>query len=192
MLFDSLRIGFAMTGSYCTLAKLIPEVERLVSEGASVLPILSESVVNCDTRFGKAQEWKERLQRITSRECIASIVDAEPIGPKKLLDVLVIAPCTGNTLGKLANGITDTSVTMAAKAHLRNMRPVVIAVSTNDALGANAKNIGILLNTKNIYFVPMRQDDPVAKSTSIVAVMDKIIPTIREALAGRQIEPVFI
>lgn len=192
MLFDGLRIGFAMTGSYCTLAKVVPEVERLVSEGASVLPILSESVASCDTRFGSAKEWKDRLQGITSCECVTSIVSAEPIGPRKLLDILVIAPCTGNTLGKLANGITDTAVTMAAKAHLRNMRPVVIAVATNDALGANAKNIGILMNTKNIYFVPMRQDDPAEKSASLVAAMDQIIPTIREALVGRQIEPVFI
>jgi len=153
---------------------------------------MSENAQKTDTRFGKAQDFIKELEQITGNPLINSIDTAEPIGPKALLDILVIAPCTGNTLGKLANGITDTCVTMAAKAHLRNGRPVVIAVSTNDGLGANAKNIGLLLNTKNIYFVPFGQDDPQKKCNSEVAHMDMIIPTIENALQGKQIQPVLV
>ncbi|WP_227766565.1 dipicolinate synthase subunit B [Zhaonella formicivorans] len=183
------KIGFAVTGSHCTLEKILSEVKRLVEEGAEVTPILSENVQQTDTRFGEARLWTEKLVEITKKEPITSITEAEPIGPKGLLDVVLIAPCTGNTLAKLANGITDGTVLMAAKAHLRNQRPVVLAVSTNDGLGFNAKNIGLLLNSKNIYFVPFGQDDPVKKPGSLVAKMDKILDTVEGALAGKQIQP---
>jgi len=190
--FSQLTVGFALTGSFCTFKKVLPEVKNLVDKGAKVIPIMSENAQKTDTRFGKAQDFIKELEQITGNPLINSIDTAEPIGPKALLDILVIAPCTGNTLGKLANGITDTCVTMAAKAHLRNGRPVVIAVSTNDGLGANAKNIGLLLNTKNIYFVPFGQDDPQKKCNSVVAHMDMIIPTIENALQGKQIQPVLV
>ncbi|GAW91775.1 dipicolinate synthase subunit B [Calderihabitans maritimus] len=190
MRLKGLKVGFALTGSHCTLGTIMQEIERLVSEGAEVVPIISETVNQFDTRFGTTEHWKKELRRITSQEIISSIVDAEPIGPGKLFDVVVIAPCTGNTLAKLANGITDTPVLMAAKAQLRNQRPVVIAVSTNDGLSMNARNIGLLLNTKNIYLVPFGQDNPQQKANSLVAHMDLILETIVEALQGRQIQPV--
>ncbi|EMS73202.1 dipicolinate synthase subunit B [Ruminiclostridium cellobioparum] len=192
MILKGVRIGFAVTGSFCTFAKIIPQVENLVNEGAEVIPIISESVNLYDTRFNKAEDFKNTLQAITGKQPINSIVDAEPIGPKALLDILVIAPCTGNTISKIANAITDSSVTMACKAHLRNMRPVVIAVSTNDGLGANAKNIGILLNMKNIYMVPFGQDDPIKKCTSLVADFDQILPTILNAQQNCQIQPILV
>lgn len=192
MILKGVRIGFAVTGSFCTFAKIIPQVENLVNEGAEVIPIISESVNLYDTRFNKAEDFKSTLQAITGKQPINSIVDAEPIGPKALLDILVIAPCTGNTISKIANAITDSSVTMACKAHLRNMRPVVIAVSTNDGLGANAKNIGILLNMKNIYMVPFGQDDPIKKCTSLVADFDQILPTILNAQQNCQIQPIIV
>lgn len=192
MLLKGVRIGFAVTGSFCTFAKIIPQVENLVNEGAEVIPIISESVNLYDTRFNKAEDFKDTLQAITGRQPINSIVDAEPIGPKALLDILVIAPCTGNTISKIANAITDSPVTMACKAHLRNMRPIVIAVSTNDGLGANAKNIGILLNMKNIYMVPFGQDDPIKKCTSLVADFDQILPTILNAQQNCQIQPILV
>lgn len=192
MILKGVRIGFAVTGSFCTFAKIVPQVENLVNEGAEVIPIISESVNLYDTRFNKAEDFKNTLQAITGKQPINSIVDAEPIGPKALLDILVIAPCTGNTISKIANAITDSSVTMACKAHLRNMRPVVIAVSTNDGLGANAKNIGILLNMKNIYMVPFGQDDPIKKCTSLVADFDQILPTILNAQQNCQIQPILV
>lgn len=192
MILKGVRIGFAVTGSFCTFAKIIPQVENLVNEGAEVIPIISESVNLYDTRFNKAEDFKNTLQAITGKQPINSIVDAEPIGPKALLDILVIAPCTGNTISKIANAITDSSVTMACKAHLRNMRPVVLAVSTNDGLGANAKNIGILLNMKNIYMVPFGQDDPIKKCTSLVADFDQILPTILNAQQNCQIQPILV
>lgn len=190
MLLQGVKVGFALTGSFCTFTKVIPELERLVSEGAEIIPIISEAVDKFDTRFGKADEWKERIEGITGRKIIKTIVDAEPIGPKSLLDILVIAPCTGNTLGKLSNGVTDTPVTMAAKAHLRNSKPLVIAISTNDGLGTNAKNLGSMLNAKNVYFVPFGQDDPVKKCNSLSADNQLIIPTILEALKGKQLQPI--
>lgn len=192
MLLKGVRIGFAVTGSFCTFAKIIPQVEKLVNEGAEVIPIISESVNQYDTRFNKAEDFKNTLQAMTGRKPISSIVEAEPIGPKALLDILVIAPCTGNTISKIANAITDSSVTMACKAHLRNMRPVVIAVSTNDGLGANAKNIGVLLNMKNIYMVPFGQDDPIKKCTSLVADFDQILPTVINAQQNYQIQPLLV
>ncbi|MBZ4646376.1 MAG: dipicolinate synthase subunit [Petroclostridium sp.] len=187
-----LTIGFALTGSFCTFTKVIPEVANLVKEGVKVIPIMSENAYSIDTRFGKAQDFVQQLEEITGNQVISSISAAEPIGPKALLDALIIAPCTGNTLSKLANAVTDTSVTMAAKAHLRNLRPVIIAVSTNDGLGANAKNIGLLLNTKNIYLVPFQQDDPVHKYNSLIAKMSLIIPTLKKALDGEQIQPIIL
>ena len=152
-------VGFAMCGSFCTFKKVIPQMKKLANEGYRVIPIMSHTAYTTDTRFGKSRDFNEEIEQICGEKIIYTISGAEPIGPKELLDVLVIAPCTGNTLGKLANGISDTSVTLATKAHLRNQRPVIIAVSTNDALGTSARNIGTLMNSKYIYFVPMRQDD---------------------------------
>lgn len=192
MLLEGVKVGFALTGSFCTFGKTVPELEKIVAEGADVLPIISEATDKLDTKFGRAEEWKSKIEGITGKKLIKTIVEAEPIGPKSLLDVIVIAPCTGNTLGKLANGITDTPVTMACKAHLRNSKPVVIAIATNDGLGANAKNLGLLLNTKNIYFVPFGQDDPLKKCNSVVAKFELIVPTILEALKGKQIQPLLV
>lgn len=192
MKLKGVRIGFCVTGSFCTFSEIIPQIQKLVEEGAEVIPIFSYSVDTMDTRFFTAKDFKEIVENITGRKVINTIVEAEPIGPKKMLDVVVIAPCTGNSLAKLAMGITDTPVIMAAKAHLRNLKPVVIAVSTNDGLGNNGKNIALLMNTKNIYFVPFRQDNPVEKANSIVADMDKIYDTVLCALEGRQIQPVMI
>ncbi|MCH5189013.1 MAG: dipicolinate synthase subunit B [Oscillospiraceae bacterium] len=187
------NVGFAMCGSFCTFKKVIPQIEELISLGFNVVPIMSGVSYSTDTRFGKAEDFIKQIEDITGKKIIHTISGAEPIGPKKLLDALIIAPCTGNTLGKMANGITDTSVTLAAKAHLRNARPVIIAVSTNDALGAAAKNIGLLMNSKNVYFVPMSQDDPENKPNSIVADFTKIPETLKFVLAeGKQNEPLFI
>lgn len=192
MLLKGVRVGFAITGSFCTFAKTIPQIENLVNEGAEVLTIISDSVNDFDTRFGMAEDFKNTLQLITGKKPINTIVEAEPIGPKAILDILIIAPCTGNTIAKIANAITDGTVTMACKAHLRNMRPVVIAISTNDGLSANAKNIGALLNMKNIYMVPFGQDDPIKKCTSLVADFDQILPTVLNALQNSQIQPILI
>jgi len=186
------RIGFALTGSHCTLGEVVGEVRRLISEGAEVTPVVSPSVDTTDTRFGTAEYWKNLLEEITGRKVINTIPGAEPIGPQKLLDALIIAPCTGNTMAKLANAITDTPVLMAAKACLRNQRPVILAIATNDGLGLNAKNLGILLNTKNVYFVPFGQDNPGQKPNSLVARMDLILETTIAALAGRQLQPLLV
>ena len=186
-------VGFALCGSFCTFKKVIPQMKKLVDEGYKVIPIMSHTAYNTDTRFGKAKDFNDEIEKICKEEIIHTITGAEPIGPKELLDVLVIAPCTGNTLGKLANGISDTSVTLATKAHLRNQRPVIIAVSTNDALGASAKNIGLLMNSKNIYFVPMEQDDDINKPNSIVADFKYIPDTVREVLATKsQPQPILL
>ena len=192
MQFNGLKIGFAITGSHCMIHEVINVMERLVDEGADVTPIISYSVDSMDTRFGKAEDWKHQFQEITHRDLILSIPDAEPIGPKNMFDCVVIAPCTGNTIAKLANGIIDTPVLMAAKSHLRNLRPVVLAISTNDGLGLNARNIGTLLITKNIYLVPFGQDNPQVKANSLVAHMDKVPETILMACAGQQIQPVLL
>lgn len=192
MLLEGVRVGFAITGSFCTFAKTIPQIEILVKEGADVLPIISESVDKFDTRFGTADDLKKKLTLITGKKPISTIVEAEPIGPKGLLDILVIAPCTGNTISKIANAITDGPVTMACKAHLRNMRPVVIAVSTNDGLSTNAKNIGTLLNMKNIFMVPFGQDDPIKKCTSLVADFEQILFAVQNALQNIQMQPLLI
>jgi len=188
---DKIRLGFAMCGSYCTFAKVFPAAEALAAD-YDMTGIMSENVYSTDTRFGDAKEHRERLERLTGKPIISTIKEAEPIGPKKLLDVLVVAPCTGNTLAKLAAGVADSSVTMACKAHLRNARPLVIAVSTNDALGTNARNIGELLNRKNVYFVPFGQDNPEKKALSMVADMTQISDTVQAALEGRQIQPILL
>jgi len=192
MLLENKRIGFALSGSFCTLAAVIPQIQALVTEGAEITPIFSESVAKYDTRFGSANDWLTQVEAITGKKPLNSIVAVEPIGPKQLLDLLIVAPCTGNTLGKLAAGITDSCITMACKAHLRNQRPLLLAIATNDALSASAPNIGQLLNTKNIYFVPYKQDDPVVKCNSMVAEMKLILPAVVAALEGKQMEPVIL
>jgi dipicolinate synthase subunit B len=192
MKLNGLKIGMAITGSHCTLHEITGVLQRLVDEGADVTPIISYAVETMDTRFGKAEDWKKKFSEITHKDLINTIPGAEPIGPQKKLDCLVIAPCTGNTLAKLANGITDTPVLMAAKAHLRNQRPLVIAISTNDGLGLNARNIGTLLTTKNLYFVPFGQDSPVNKANSLVAHMNMVPETIQLACEGKQIQPLLV
>lgn len=185
-----IKVGYAFCGSFCTIEQSIRQLKHLKDLGANILPIMSEIVYSTDTRFAKASENIKTVEEICNREIIHSISAAEPIGPKALLDILIIAPCTGNTLGKLACGITDTAVTMAAKAHLRNERPVLIAPSTNDALGASGRNIGTLLNTRHIYFVPFAQDAPQSKHTSAVALFDKIPEAAKAALRGNQLQPI--
>lgn len=192
MTLEGLDVGFAVTGSFCTMTKAIEQVKVLTESGANVFPIMSEISASTDTRFGSADYFKSTLKELTGNEIICTIKDAEPIGPKKLFDALIIAPCTGNTLSKLASGITDSSVTMASKAHLRNLRPLVIAISTNDALGASYRNIGQLQNVKNIYFVPYGQDDPAKKQTSMVADFSMIKPALEAALSGVQLQPIVI
>ena len=186
---NKLRAGVAMCGSYCTFESAMAAIERLCGV-YDVTPIMSERSAVTDTRFGAAEDFRRRLAETSGKEIIDTIVKAEPIGPKKLLDVLIIVPCTGNTIAKIANGITDSAVTMAAKAHLRNERPVVLAVSTNDALSANAENIGKLMARKNIYFVPFYQDDPTGKPNSLAADMSLIEETVAAALEGKQLQPV--
>ena len=189
---SGVTVGFALTGSYCTFAQVLPVVEAVQRRFGRVIPILSEHSAATDTRFGRAEDHRRALERICGCPPLTSIREAEPIGPKKLLDVLVIAPCTGNTLGKLAHGITDTCVTMAAKAHLRNNRPVVLAVSTNDGLSASLPNLGALSCRRNFYLVPFRQDDPLHKPCSLVADMERIPQTIEAALRGEQLQPVLL
>lgn len=182
-------VGFAVCGSFCTHAKAMKALEQVKARFSTVIPIVSECAAATDTRFGPAHELMREMERICDRRVISSIREAEPIGPKKLLDLLIIAPCTGNTLGKLACGITDTAVTMAAKAHLRNQRPLLIAPSTNDGLTASAPNLGALLSRKYIYFVPFGQDDPVKKPTSLVADFSLVADAAQAALEGRQLQP---
>lgn len=190
MELEGKKVGFAMTGSFCTFAKVIPRVEELVAAGAEVYPIMSEMAYSTDTRFGTAVEFREKLTKLTGHEIIKTVKEAEPIGPKSFLDLLVVAPCTGNSLAKLAAGVADSSVTMAAKAHLRNQRPLLLAVSTNDGLANAAKNIGALLNYKYIYFVPFGQDDCIKKPNSLVADMSKIKEAAEAALEHRQLQPI--
>lgn len=186
-----MTIGFAMCGSFCTFAQVFPVMNDL-TKAYKVIPIFSEASRTIDSRFGKAQDHLHQAETICETSPFISIAEAEPIGPKKLLDALVIAPCTGNTLAKLAHGIADGPVTMAAKSHLRNGRPVLIAVSTNDALGAAGENIGKLMARRNIYFVPFRQDDPVNKPTSMVADFNLILTALEHAIAGRQLQPLIL
>ncbi len=185
-------IGFAMCGSYCTFEAVFKQIEVLKNLGYNIIPIMSENSYTLNTRFGDASHWHERMRDITGNRIIHTIPTAEPIGPKKMLDALIIAPCTGNTLAKLATGVTDTCVTLAAKAHLRNARPLLIAPSTNDALSNAAKNIGCLLNYKNIYFVPYGQDSFKGKPNSMVADFTLIPNTLKAALEGKQLQPIVI
>lgn len=192
MNMEQLRVGFAFTGSFCTMARAIAALERTAGRYSELWPIVSETVADTDTRFGAAHDFMREMERICGRRVISTVAGAEPIGPKGLLDVLVICPCTGNTLAKLAHGVTDTSVTMAAKAHLRNGRPLVVALSTNDGLAAAAPNIGTLLGRKQVYFVPFRQDDSAGKPTSLVADFGLVAETVEEARRGRQIQPLLL
>ena len=185
-------VGFAVCGSFCTHHRAMEAMEAVKARYDHVIPIVSEVVADTDTRFGTAHDLMREMERICDRRVIDSIPKAEPIGPKHLLDVLLVCPCTGNTLAKLACGITDTTVTMAAKAHLRNGAPLVLAISTNDALAASAKHIGALMDKKNVYFVPFRQDDPVGKPTSLAADFSRVNAAIEAALQGRQLQPVVL
>ncbi len=186
-----MTIGFAMCGSFCTFEQVFPVMEKL-SEKYDLVPIFSQSVYTMDSRFGTAAEHICRTTMICGKQPLHTIPQVEPIGPKKLLDALVIAPCTGNTLAKLAHSIADSPVTMAAKSHLRNSRPVILAVSTNDALAGAAENIGRLLARRNYYFVPFGQDDPINKPTSIVADFSRTEITLEAALDGRQVQPILL
>lgn len=186
------RIGFALTGSFCTFEEIMGPLQALVAAGALVYPIMSETAFRLDSRFGSASRWQETIKAITGHEIIHSIDQAEPIGPNQLFDLIIVAPCTGNTLAKLANAITDTTATMAVKAHLRNGRPVLLFISTNDGLGLNAKNIGTLLAARNIFFVPFGQDNPLQKPTSLVADSNLLLAATEQALAGKQLQPLLI
>lgn len=188
----NIRIGYAFCGSFCTLSKSLKALEELKKYYDDITPIMSQITYSTDTRFFKAEDFKNQVEDICGKKILHTIEGAEPIGPKNLLDIIVVSPCTGNTIAKCALGITDTPVTMAVKAHLRNNKPVVLAIATNDALGAGAKNIGLLHNTKNIYFVPYGQDDPHSKNNSLVCDFTKIPETVKLALEGKQIEPVII
>lgn len=183
-------VGFALCGSFCTFSRVIEQIVNLKKLNYDVIPIMSQTAYETDTRFGKAEDFIAEIEDICKNKVIHTISGAEPIGPAKMLDVLVIAPCTGNTLAKLTAGITDTTVTMAAKSHLRNRKPVLIAVSTNDGLSSAAKNIGQLLNYKNIYFVPMGQDDCEKKPNSVIADFEKIPDAVEAALKETQLQPI--
>ena len=185
-------LGYAFCGSFCTHAAALVELQRLLSAGYEIQPIMSERVWGTDTRFGTAQALCEQVEALCGRAVIHTVVDAEPLGPRTPLDALLIAPCTGNTLAKIANGITDTAVCMAAKAHLRSDRPLVISLASNDALSANLKNIATLLSRKQVYFVPMKQDDPEKKPHSLVADFSLLVPTLNAAFEGRQFRKLFL
>ena len=191
-LFDGIKIGVVLTGSFCTFSETIPKIKELIANGAEVLPIMSYNAYKLDTKFGKAQDFIKEIQEITNKPIIHTIQDAEPIGPKKMTDIMLIAPASGNTMAKLANDIIDTPATMAAKSHLRNNNPLIIAPSTNNGLTGNAENIGKLLNRKNYYFVPFKQDNPITKPGSIVFDADYLIKTIEFALNGEQIQPILL
>lgn len=192
MNWQGITVGYALTGSHCTLPEVVPLMKRFTDAGANVIPIVSPSIMTTDTRFGTSEHWQTQLRELTGNELISTIVDAEPLGPSKKIDVLAIAPCTGNTTSRLANAITDSPVLMAAKAQMRNGRPLVLAISTNDGLGLNAANIAKLLVAKNIYFVPFGQDNPEGKPNSLVARMDLLMETCEAALQGKQLQPVLI
>ncbi len=193
MKLEGKKIGFAFTGSFCTFKKVIEELKNIKKEKADIIPIMSFNSHNLDTKFGKADDFIKEIKKICEKEeIIHTIQGAEPIGPKRLTDVMVVAPCSGNTIAKLSNSIIDTPVTMACKSHLRNNNPVVIAVSTNDGLSGSAENIGKLLNRSNYFFVPFKQDNPITKPRSIVADFKYLIPTIEKALDKEQIEPILL
>lgn len=190
MTLENKTIGFAMCGSFCTFQKALDAAKNLKSAGADIVPIMSETAYSTDTRFGTALNFRKELEEITGRQILHTVYETEPIGPKKLLDALVILPCTGNTLAKLSNAVADSSVTLAAKAHLRNKRPLVIGVSTNDGLGAAAENIGRLLARKHCFFIPFGQDDYIHKPNSLVADFTKLNITINNALENKQFQPI--
>ncbi|GIP21481.1 dipicolinate synthase subunit B [Paenibacillus sp. J22TS3] len=192
MNLQGITVGYAITGSHCTFAEVMPQIQRLVDSGANVIPIVSQTVMTTDTRFGTSESWQKQLKDITGNDIISTIVEAEPLGPSKRLNVLVIAPCTGNTTSKLANAMTDSPVLMAAKAQLRTGRPVVLAISTNDGLGFNLANIAKLIVAKNVYFVPFGQDNPTGKPNSLVSRMDLVPEACYAALQGQQLQPVII
>jgi dipicolinate synthase subunit B len=190
--WSSKHIGFAMTGSHCTIREVLPEVKRFREAGANVTAIVSNTIATADTRFGTIQEWQAELLALTGNPLISTIAEAEPLGPEKRFDALVIAPCTGNTMAKLANALTDNAVLMAAKAQMRNQRPVVVAISTNDGLGLNAANLATLLAAKCIYFVPFGQDAPFQKPNSLVAKMNLLLDTCASAINGVQLQPLLV
>ena len=192
MSFSGIRAGFALTGSFCTLKKTIAVLPKLVENGMDILPLMSEKVFNTDTRFGQAEEFIKEVEEICGKKVISSIKEAEPIGPKNLVDIMIVAPCTGNTLSKIAGGITDSAVAMAVKASLSNGHPLLLAISTNDGWAGSARNIGQLLNTKNVFFVPFGQDAPVGKPTSLVADMSYLPKAAEAALSGKQIQPILL
>lgn len=185
-------VGFAFTGSHCRVVEVIGQVARLRQDGARVVPIFSQAIDTASTRFYDLDDFKAQIAELTGEKALTTIVEAEPIGPKRYLDALIVAPASGNTIAKLVGAITDTPVLMACKAHLRNERPLVVAVSTNDGLGGNGRNIGALVNAKHVYMVPFGQDDPLGKPNSLVARMDLIVDTVYEALEGKQIQPMVV
>lgn len=186
---NKIKLGFCLCGSFCTFKTAIKLMEELIEESYDIIPIMSFNASEIDTRFGKASDHISAIEKICNKKIICSIADAEPIGPTQMTDIMLVCPCTGNTLAKMANSIVDTPVTMSVKSHLRNNNPVVVAVSTNDALSGSAKNIGMIQNMRNYYFVPMGQDNFVAKPTSLVAYFDKTSATLKQALLGNQIQP---
>lgn len=192
MTLEGKRIGFGLTGSHCTYDQIFPQLERLIAEKAEVIPIVSNTVKSTDTKFGDAADHMKRIQEITGKEPITTMPGAEPLGPKTPLDCMVIAPLTGNSLSKLANALTDNPVLMAAKATLRNGKPVVLGISTNDALGLNGVNLMRLMAARNFYFIPYGQDNPYKKPTSLVANMDLLSETVENAILGKQLQPVII
>ncbi|MFZ0443821.1 MAG: dipicolinate synthase subunit B [Bacillus sp. (in: firmicutes)] len=192
MSLNGKRIGFGLTGSHCTYDAVFPEIEKLVNAGAEVVPVVTATVKNTTTRFGKGEDWIKRIEELTGHKVIDSIVGAEPLGPKMPVDCMVVAPITGASMSKFANALSDSPVLMAAKATLRNQKPVVLGISTNDALGLNGVNIMRLMSTKNIYFIPYGQDDPFKKPNSMVARMSMLVETVEEAILGKQIQPVIV
>ena len=192
MNMEELRVGFAFCGSFCTLSRALDALEQTAARFGPVTPIVSEAVAHTDTRFGQAHDFMREMERICSRRVIDSVAGAEPIGPKGLLDVLVICPCTGNTLAKLAHGVTDGPVTMAAKAHLRNGRPLVLAIATNDGLAGSAPNLGAMLGRRNVFFVPFGQDDCMGKPASLVADFSLVPKAIQAACRGEQLQPLLL
>lgn len=192
MKLKDVKIGYVITGSFCTFKHTIPQIKKIIEEGGIVIPIMSNNAYNMDTKFGSAKEYIDEIEEITKRKIIHTIQEAEPIGPKQMTDILIIAPATGNTIGKLANGIIDNTATMATKSHLRNNNPVVVGISTNDGLSGSAENIGKLLNRNNYFFVPFKQDNPITKPRSLVFSPNYIIPTLEMALDREQIEPILM
>lgn len=188
-MLENKTIGYGFTGSFCTMRESIRAMRELALTGCRIIPVLSYSVSTMDTRFGTAKEFRDEIEEICGAKAITTIPEAEPIGPKKLLDLMIVMPCTGNTLAKLNNGITDTPVLMACKSHLRNLRPLLLAPATNDGLSQSAKNIGGLMSVRNVYFVPFGQDDAENKPTSIIADMTKLVPAAEAALEGKRLQP---